>query len=415
MSAIIEHLKILVEQRKDEVDAWFAAAFAQTPPSFYSSVDLRHSGFKIAPVDTNLFPAGFNHLSAKARMRASEQVKAFMGASEEPIERVLIIPENHTRNTGYIDNLAALSAIVRDVGCEVAFGSLIAASGEPVEVVTSEEHTLIEHPLTKEHNQLRTEDGFTPDMIIVNNDLTSGSPSILKGVTQLIVPQLGHGWYRRKKSIHFDAYSTISHQFAEYFGVEHWLLCALHHKCGLINFQERKGIECVALGVEKVMRRLREKYKEHGITQEPYTFIKADSGTYGMGIMTARSGDEVMEINKKNRKKMNVTKEGQQTTEVIIQEGLPTVDGVKGHSAEPMMYLVNGQAVGGAFRVNSERDAEGNLNAAGMYFSGMCDEEEREDSTQVQVKDCHFGVYGLLARLATLAAAREEYGEEYVI
>jgi len=28
---------------------------------FYSSVDLRNSGFKLALVDTNLFPAGFNN------------------------------------------------------------------------------------------------------------------------------------------------------------------------------------------------------------------------------------------------------------------------------------------------------------------------------------------------------------------
>jgi hypothetical protein len=34
-----------------------------TPP-FYGSVDLRNAGFKLAPVDMNLFPGGFNNLDA---------------------------------------------------------------------------------------------------------------------------------------------------------------------------------------------------------------------------------------------------------------------------------------------------------------------------------------------------------------
>ena len=166
------------------------------------------------------------------------------------------------------------------------------------------------------------------------------------------------------------------------------------------------------MGVEKVLHKIRTHYERYGITDEPYVYVKSDSGTYGMGIMTVKSGEEILEINKKIRNKMNVIKEGVQSTEVIIQEGIPTVDRIEAAPAEPMMYLVDGHAVGGAYRVNDARDAQNNLNATGMRFVGMCDEGE---AGKVAMRECTFGALGLIAELASLAAQREEYGESYSI
>lgn len=411
---ILTVLKDQIEARQQRVYEWFAAEFARTPPSFYSSVDIRHSGHKLVPVDTNLFPAGFNNLSQAARARAVFQIGRFIAGLHRPVHKVLVIPENHTRNLGYLDNLRALTGLFVQAGLEVRLGSLAAEIGAPVEVADSQGGVMIQRPLTKRGNTLATEDGFIPDLIVVNNDMTSGSPEILKGVTQVIVPQIGQGWYRRKKTIHFEAYGRVAQQFANLLDLDPWLIHAQFHQCGRINFHERIGIECVALGVEKVLSRVREKYREYGIADDPYVFIKADSGTYGMGIMTARSGDEVMEINKNTRKKMGAIKEGVASSEVIIQEGIPTIDRIDGLMAEPMLYLVNGEHVGGAYRVNDERDQYSNLNAKGMHFKGMCDEAEGKPDA-AQMKGCNFMVLGTIAKLATLAAAREEYGEDYTI
>ena len=43
--------------------------------------------------------------------------------------------------------------------------------------------------------------------------------------------------------------------------------------------------------------------------------VKADAGTYGMGIMTARSPDDVRGLNRKQRNKMSVVKEGLEVTD----------------------------------------------------------------------------------------------------
>jgi glutamate--cysteine ligase len=231
-------------------------------------------------------------------------------------------------------------------------------------------------------------------------------------VAQPIVPRPSLGWHRRRKSIYFEAYAKLAHEFAIAFAIDPWLISTEQHKCGRVNFGERQGLECVAMGVEKVLHKIRAHYARYGITDEPYVYVKSDSGTYGMGIMTVKSGDEILEINKKVRNKMNVIKEGVHSTEVIIQEGVPTIDTVENAPAEPMLYLVDGHAVGGAYRVNDARDAQNNLNATGMRFVGMCDEGE---AGNVAMPECTFGALGLIGALASLAAQREEYGESYSI
>jgi glutamate--cysteine ligase len=115
----------------------------------------------------------------------------------------------------------------------------------------------------------------------------------------------------------------------------------------------------------------------------------------------------VLSLNKKERNKMQVVKEGAHVTEVIVQEGVPTVDTVKGSPAEPMIYMVDGVPVGGMFRYNPARDAFANLNAAGMEFTGMCDESEPPECDRQAVRDCHFRAFVLVTALASLAAGRE--------
>src|SRR2546425_5252632 len=90
------------------IETWFRQQWRKAPPPIYASVDLRRCNFKLAPIDTNLFPAGFNNLNANCLPLAVQ-------AAQETIERllpeclnILLIPEDHTRNRFYFENLAAL-------------------------------------------------------------------------------------------------------------------------------------------------------------------------------------------------------------------------------------------------------------------------------------------------------------------
>jgi glutamate--cysteine ligase len=177
-----------------------------------------------------------------------------------------------------------------------------------------------------------------------------------------------------------------------------------------VNFHERAGEECLAANIDTLLYRMRAKYKEYGIESEPFVIVKADAGTYGMGIMTVKDASEVKNLNRKQRNKMAVVKEGMAVTEVIIQEGVPTFERVDEGTAEPVVYMIDRYVVGGFYRVNTARGIDENLNAPGMTFKPLAFE------TGCCLPDAQLGpdappnrfyAYGVIARLAMLAASLE--------
>jgi hypothetical protein len=80
---------------------------------------------------------------------------------------------------------------------------------------------------------------------------------------------------------------------------------------------------------------------------------------------------EVKNLNRKQRNKMAVVKEGMEVTEVIIQEGVPTFERVDEGAAEPVVYMIDRYVVGGFYRVNTARGIDENLNAPGMTFKPL--------------------------------------------
>ena len=54
-----------------QIEHWFRTQWLEYAAPFYASVDLRNAGFKLAPVDTNLFPGGFNNFHNSSNARGS--------------------------------------------------------------------------------------------------------------------------------------------------------------------------------------------------------------------------------------------------------------------------------------------------------------------------------------------------------
>nr|WP_246209852.1 glutamate--cysteine ligase [Wolbachia endosymbiont of Atemnus politus] len=55
----------------------------------------------------------------------------------------------------------------------------------------------------------------------------------------------------------------------------------------------------MATKVDQVLSLVQKKYEEYGVSTQPYVFIKANNGTYGMGIIKATSEEEILNLNKK--------------------------------------------------------------------------------------------------------------------
>ena len=101
------------------------------------------------------------------------------------------------------------------------------------------------------------------------------------------------GWTNRRKSNHFAHYRRVAEEFSETVGIDPWLIDPIFRNCGHIDFQKREGEDCLASFVDEVLILISKKYREYGIEEEPFVVVKADSGTYGMAIMSVRSPAEV--------------------------------------------------------------------------------------------------------------------------
>jgi glutamate--cysteine ligase len=399
MSLVKKILSEKFQAKNEEINNFFAEKYSLTKPLFYSSVDIRHSGNKIVPVDTNLFPAGFNLLSENQANKATDEVKKYLDTYYQGKNKIIIIAEAHDRNKFYLQNLKTIKNIVEKTGAEVNLARLDIEN--EIELETADGSFIKILPITRNNENKLSTPNFTADLIISNNDFSSGSPDILKKLSQPIFPPVGMGWYRRRKTSHFDTYEILAREFCRKIDVDLFHITALFRKCGKVNFKSKDGLDCVSENVNEILRRLKAKYREYKIEQEPYVFIKANSGTYGMGIMVVKSAAEVLEINKKERHSMNNIKEGVENTEVVIQEGVPTIDEYEGKPAEPMAYLVNGNVISCNYRINSNQDAYGNLNSKGMSFVNFeCTEENRGLVCPVEA---------VIARLASLAGSQECY------
>jgi glutamate--cysteine ligase len=273
--------------------------------------------------------------------------------------------------------------------------------------------TLTLEPLVRSANGRRLGlKNFDPCTILLNNDLSAGIPSILEDLhEQTLLPPLHAGWAIRRKTNHFAAYDEIAKKFGKLIDIDAWMVNPYFAKCGSVNFHERTGEECIAQNVDAVLTKIRKKYKEYGIKESPFVIVKADAGTYGMGIMTVRDASEVKDLNRKQRNKMAVVKEGLEVSEVIVQEGVHSFEHINESVAEPVVYMIDRYVIGGFYRVHAERGVDENLNSPGAHFVPLAFAQQHSlpdlGAKPGTAAPNRFYMYGVVARLALLAASLE--------
>ena len=128
LAAVLNEPLVSVEKHlfdhQHQIDQWFSTQWQKVEPPFYSSVDLRNAGFKIATIDTNIFPAGFNNLNPDFLTFAIDAAKDTIHKRYPEAKKVILIPESHTRNEFYLQNIATFCFILQQAGFETRIGSL---------------------------------------------------------------------------------------------------------------------------------------------------------------------------------------------------------------------------------------------------------------------------------------------------
>jgi glutamate--cysteine ligase len=393
------------------IERWFRLEWMEHTPPFYCSVDIRNAGFKLAPVDTNLYPGGWNHLTTAMLPLAVQSAMAAIEKICPEAKNLLLIPENHNRNSFYLANVAQLQRIFHMAGLNVRIGSVDPDIKEATTIALPNGEQVTLEPVVRNKRRLGLKN-FDPCTILMNNDLSAGAPGILEELhEQYLLPPLHAGWSVRRKSRHFQSYEELAKRFGKLLGIDPWLINPMFSKCGEVDFQQGAGLDCLQTNVDALLGKIRRKYKEYGINEKPFVVVKADNGSQGMGIMTVRDVADLDALNRKARDRMAADKSGPQVVDVIIQEGVLTAERMHDAVAEPVVYMMDRYVVGGFYRVHADRGVDENLNAPGSRFVPLAFAESTH-LPQPGVKPGasapnRFYMYGVVGRLAMVAASYE--------
>jgi glutamate--cysteine ligase len=387
-----------LEANREMITAWMEKKRAEVPIPFYGSVDVRDAGWKIAVVDANHFPAGFNNIADQDLPSISQLMGNHIKRNYGECSWIHLYPEAHTRNKGYAENIGTIKKLLEMAGYRCTVGSplfeergwLDGLSG-PVEL------TPVEVEINEGDERLVV-GGEVPCLTLLNNDLTEG---VLPGLGADVFPPKEMGWHRRKKSEHYIQLQLYVDEMAELLGIDPWHLMSewfvSENKC-----LEKEACRVrLAEEVNEFLQGLAEKYAAHGIERQPVAFIKNDRGTYGLGIMVVTKGEQLLELSNRKMKKLMYSKGGVDVENFLIQEGVPTsLRTEEGSPVEPVVYLVDGQAASWFYRINPKKGDNENLNSPSARFESIHEVGEKYGEHAQ-------GWHALVAELSMLAMGRE--------
>lgn len=394
------HKRILAKM--DDLCAWYEKESRGKFIPFYSSYDIRDSSFKMTNVDANIYPAGFNNICPTDKEHAPELMKLYIEKHYPGSKKILLLSEDHLKNMYYWENVNTIQKLLREAGFEVRIGMPGLAEQDSIELETYLLHKVTAEKVISKAGQLQLKD-FTPDVVISNNDFTKLYPQWGDVTSTSITPAMELGWYQRRKSVYFEQFNQVATEFANILGLDPWLFTVKTEIFKDFDVASEESRKHLSDRVEQVLAEIGEDYKKRDIQETPFLFIKNNSGTYGLGVTQVRSADEVIHWSYDARKKMKAQKGGGRFSEVIIQEGVPTVIKSGGSVAEPTIYMVGDHLAGGFLRAHESKDETESLNSPGAVYKKLC-----LSDLKIKAEGCPLeNVYGWVAKMGVLAIGRE--------
>ncbi len=384
--------------RIEEAGRWYSGLTKDLAFPIYSSYDIRDAGYKIASVDANIFPAGFNNICPIDKEGAPPLLQRFVNDHYGDVKKILLVTEEHTQNPYYWENIATLRDICEQSGFMVRIGfpkhlaapvSVESLTGKQLEIISTTPEDL-------------RKIGFIPDLVICNNDFSMNYEDWVGANPFPMNPPSGLGWYQRTKSGHFKHYNQLVRSFSEILGTDPFSL-TIETQEAEFDLENDGNRQALATKVDELLHNLSLEYKKRNIERTPFAFVKNNAGTYGLGVIKVTEGKDVLAWSYKSRKKMKAAKGGRDIQSVIIQEGVPSVIQADGASAEPVIYMIGCQLAGGFLRTHGEKDSTESLNSPGAVYRKLC-----VSDLLIKPEGCPMeNVYGWAARLGLLSIALE--------
>ncbi len=390
-----ESALISLFENKEEIQEWLDKKRTNVPLPIYGSFDIRDAGWKVVVVDSNAFPAGFNNLDVMDHGVLSDSMKRWFENLGKIPNRVLLWPEAHTRNPGYLENVQVIKSLIDNLGIEVLVGTDLLNS----QTVSTSLGDLSFSDIEVNDN-LVLADGKNIDMIFLNSDLSDG-PLNISGVK--VVPPSNMGWHSRSKCRHFEHVSDLVHEVGELVGIDPWLIgpwgFISRGRCLQDPFCRERLAGEIHEGLEFISR----KYKEHEIDSKPSLFIKNDKGTYGLGILRVENPNEILTLSKRKMNRLTYARGGKDAEDFLLQEAVPTFFRSDNSVIEPVGYGVNGEVKSWFYRSNQKYGALDNLNTPSTKFI-LDSDLSAQASLEINARKW---LHSLVANISMIAMGRE--------
>ncbi|MDR2851463.1 MAG: glutamate--cysteine ligase [Burkholderiaceae bacterium] len=416
------------------IERWFRLEWMEHTPPFYCAADLRNAGFKLAPVDIELYPEGWDHLSEDMLPLAVQAAQAAIEKICPEARNLLLVPRNraHTDNF-YLRNLVQLMRIFQNAGLNVRLGSIDPALRTAKKIKLPDGQVVQLDPVIRSKRRLELKH-FDPCTIVLNNDLASGIPGILEELNeQYLLPPLHASSVVRRKSNYLRCYDELTKRFGKLLGIDPWLIDRqnMHAKTG--DLTQAGALDALAQSCDAVLAKIRRKYKEYRIREKPFVTIQADGSGKEGTVLTLHDAREIAALDRQTRARLSARpmssidgeddgpQDHEEIPSFVVQEGVPNGERIHDNVAEPVVYMMDRYVVGGLYRIHAQQqqpasDKRSGLSAPagrkdGAHFVPLAF-SERPHLPQPGAKPGasvpnRFYMYGVLARLAMVAVSYE--------
>lgn len=411
-----QHIKTRIHSLFDTLIETCQETSNDTHLPLYSSVDIRVNNVKAAVVDNNLFPAGFNNLCKFSYENIPNIFQRIIRHKHPHCTRILILAESHTRNMHYWDNVLSLKSFLEDGQFNVDVAALLPTTDSEACINGKISFQIAQGNHIDVYN-FRTLKKNLPhhdyDFVLLNNDLIHGVPDELKSLNIPVYPSYAAGWHSRNKSHHFKEVNRIMTDLCNRFDIDPFYTSTAFKEfanCDINNAADRNHLYELS---KELFAEIETAYRSHHVDQKPHLFLKANSGSYGMGVVAIESPADILEFNRKIRNRLSKGKESHRIDNFMLQEGVPSDLTIKNNVAELCLYHAKSHYLGGFYRINSQKTNRDNLNSRGMSFQKMCINENAQCPFSTNKKHCDEHVidnllfYRFLGLVSVFAAEQE--------
>ncbi len=373
------------------IERWLRMEWMEHTPPIYATTRIHNAGFKLCALDVDLFPRGWQRLSADTISQAVLAAQSVIEKLCPEARRLLIVPENGVPDADECASLARLKTIFQMTGLDVRYGSIDPALSRSVELRLPGEAAPAQLvPVERERTRLMA-GSFDPCTILLGNELRAGSPGILEELPgQYLQPPLQAGWSVRRRSRHRSYYMDAAKRLGKLIGVDPWLLAPLYEA------PEDKGagaLEATRGAADALLAKIRRKYRTYHIMERPCLLLASDAGPRSAPVHTIYDARHITAA--------------MLPAHPLLQEGVPTRERIANDAAEPWVYSIDRYIVGAYYCQHSGDSNEMCSVATHSRFVPMNMAENASILRPAAGETNRFYMHGVIARLALVAASYE--------